>query len=250
MGHERPVSDAWGPRARPAWRSRKRLPSKAAATICIGSCSCFGNIQAAKPNPTDARASAMPCGIKTVNIAGLPAQPGRTSSEPSCTTSCSAALPPWIHLGRPSGHTASASMTTASAGRIMMPANTWKNGAMTAPRRAGACTKWAARAPTPMPTARRSGSTTACPGRSWQATAAWAAPSPAFWDSMAPLEKPIAEKTVGGWGVTARIDALGAALAGATVAGIAAHAGLTGGQRLMASRRSPRLSTDRTNSRI
>ena len=45
---------------------------------------------------------------------------------------------------------------------------------------------------------------------------------PAFWDTMAPLEKPIedipSEHT---------IDAIGAVLLGVTAAGIAAHAGLT-----------------------
>jgi Ni,Fe-hydrogenase I small subunit len=51
---------------------------------------------------------------------------------------------------------------------------------------------------------------------------------PAFWDTMAPLEKPISDQFVGGWGVTARVDALGMALTAATIVGVAAHAGLTG----------------------
>ena len=51
---------------------------------------------------------------------------------------------------------------------------------------------------------------------------------PAFWDTMAPLEKPISDQFVGGWGVTARVDALGTALTAATIVGVAAHAGLTG----------------------
>lgn len=31
---------------------------------------------------------------------------------------------------------------------------------------------------------------------------------------MAPLEKPISEKPIGGWGVSAKVDSLGAALTG------------------------------------
>jgi NiFe hydrogenase small subunit HydA len=48
---------------------------------------------------------------------------------------------------------------------------------------------------------------------------------PAFWDTMAPLEKPIDEKTVGGGEKT--VDTIGEVLLGVTVAGVAAHAGLT-----------------------
>jgi Ni,Fe-hydrogenase I small subunit len=45
---------------------------------------------------------------------------------------------------------------------------------------------------------------------------------PAFWDHMAPLEKPLDEKTLGGGERT--IDNIGIALTGAAVAGVAVHA--------------------------
>jgi len=48
---------------------------------------------------------------------------------------------------------------------------------------------------------------------------------PAFWDKMAPLEKPISEETIGGGEKT--VDTIGEVLLGVTAVGIAAHAGLT-----------------------
>ncbi|MGE5256553.1 MAG: hydrogenase small subunit [Hyphomicrobiales bacterium] len=49
--------------------------SKAAGVICIGSCSSFGNIPAAKPNPGGYKGVGEALGIKTVNIAGCPPNP-------------------------------------------------------------------------------------------------------------------------------------------------------------------------------
>ena len=46
--------------------------TKAAAVICIGSCSSFGNIQAAAPNPGGYKGVGEALGIKTVNISGCP----------------------------------------------------------------------------------------------------------------------------------------------------------------------------------
>jgi [NiFe] hydrogenase small subunit len=48
---------------------------KAAATICIGSCSSFGGIQAAAPNPGGYKGVGDALGIKTVNIPGCPPNP-------------------------------------------------------------------------------------------------------------------------------------------------------------------------------
>lgn len=55
----------------------KVLP-KAKAVVCVGTCACFGGIQAAAPNPTDAR-GVNDCfkdkGINAINIAGCPPNP-------------------------------------------------------------------------------------------------------------------------------------------------------------------------------
>ena len=53
----------------------KDICPKAAAVICIGSCSAFGNIQAAAPNPGGYKGVGEALGIKTVNIAGCPPNP-------------------------------------------------------------------------------------------------------------------------------------------------------------------------------
>ncbi len=48
---------------------------KALATIAIGTCSCYGGVQAAAPNPTGAKGVADAIGIKTINIPGCPPNP-------------------------------------------------------------------------------------------------------------------------------------------------------------------------------
>ncbi len=48
---------------------------RAAAVVCIGSCACFGGIQAASPNPGGYRGVGQALGIKTVNLAGCPPNP-------------------------------------------------------------------------------------------------------------------------------------------------------------------------------
>jgi [NiFe] hydrogenase small subunit len=53
----------------------KEVCSQAAGVICIGSCSSFGNIQAAAPNPGGYKGVGEALGIKTVNIAGCPPNP-------------------------------------------------------------------------------------------------------------------------------------------------------------------------------
>ena len=50
---------------------------------------------------------------------------------------------------------------------------------------------------------------------------------PGFWDTMAPLEKPVSQAGIGVVGGEHTIDKIGIALTGLTVAGIAAHAGLS-----------------------
>jgi [NiFe] hydrogenase small subunit len=56
-------------------QSAKEVCSQAAGVICIGQCSSYGNIQAAKPNPGGYKGVGAALGIKTVNIAGCPPNP-------------------------------------------------------------------------------------------------------------------------------------------------------------------------------
>ena len=53
----------------------KDVTSKAAAVICIGSCSAFGGIQAAEPNPGGYKGVGDALGIKTLNLPGCPPNP-------------------------------------------------------------------------------------------------------------------------------------------------------------------------------
>ncbi len=53
----------------------KDVVPKAAATICIGQCACFGGIQAAEPNLGGFVSVSEATGVKTINIAGCPPNP-------------------------------------------------------------------------------------------------------------------------------------------------------------------------------
>jgi len=64
-----------GPKGKTGLELAKEVTAKAGATICIGSCSAFGNVPAADPNPTDCVGVGKALGISTVNIAGCPPNP-------------------------------------------------------------------------------------------------------------------------------------------------------------------------------
>ena len=53
----------------------REVTADALATICIGTCSAFGGVQAAAPNPTEAKGVGEALGIKTINISGCPPNP-------------------------------------------------------------------------------------------------------------------------------------------------------------------------------
>jgi len=50
----------------------KHVCGNAAATICVGTCASYGGVQAAKPNPTDAKPVSEVIGKPTLNIPGCP----------------------------------------------------------------------------------------------------------------------------------------------------------------------------------
>lgn len=53
----------------------KDIIPKAMATICVGTCSSYGGLPAAAPNPTAAKSVSEVLGVKTVNIPGCPPNP-------------------------------------------------------------------------------------------------------------------------------------------------------------------------------
>jgi hydrogenase small subunit len=58
-----------------AMQAVKDLAPRAKAVLCIGSCSSFGGIPAANPNPTQIKSVQELTGVKTINIPGCPTHP-------------------------------------------------------------------------------------------------------------------------------------------------------------------------------
>lgn len=215
-----------GPKGKTALELGREVTSKAAATICIGSCSCFGNIQAAKPNPTDAKGIRDALHIDTVNIAGCPPSPQNFVGT-ILHFLMFGGMPPLDGFGRPVWaygkriHDYCERRPHYDAGEYV---EEWGDDGA----KKGWCLyKMGCKGPYTYSNCARIRFND---GMSWPIMAGhgcMGCTEPAFWDTMAPLEKPISEKPIGGWGVTARVDSLGAALTGAAIVGVAAHAGLT-----------------------
>lgn len=213
-----------GSKGRTGIEMAKEVTAKAAAVICIGSCSAFGNVQAAKPNPTDAAGIGKALGIKTVNIAGCPPSPANFVGT-LLHYLMFGGLPALDSLGRPVWaygkriHDFCERRPHYDAAEFV---GEWGD--------AGAAKGWClykvgCKGPYTFANCSRVRFNDAV---SWPIMAGhgcMGCTEPAFWDTMAPLEKPIAEKTIGGGEKT--VDTIGLALLGVTAAGIAAHAGLT-----------------------
>ncbi len=213
-----------GPKGKTGLQVAREVTSKAAAVICIGSCSSFGNVQAAKPNPTDAAGISDALGIKTVNIAGCPPSPANFTGT-LLHFLMFGALPPLDSLGRPIWaygkriHDFCERRPHYDAGEFV---EEWGDrGAQK-----GWCLyKVGCKGPY---TFSNCSKVRFNDGISWPVMGGhgcMGCTEPGFWDTMAPLEKPIADKTIGGGEKT--VDRIGAVLTGVTVAGIAAHAGLS-----------------------
>ncbi|MCX8043989.1 MAG: hydrogenase small subunit [Desulfobacterota bacterium] len=209
-----------GPKAKTGLEMAREVTAKAAATICIGSCSSFGNVQAAKPNPTDALGISDALGIKTVNIAGCPPNPANFVGT-LLHFLLFGALPPLDALGRPLWaygkriHDFCERRPHYDAGEYV---EEWGDEAA----KKGWCLyKVGCKGPY---TFANCSKVRYNDGISWPVMAGHGCigcTEPAFWDSMAPLEKPVAEKTVLG---EHTLDKIALGLVGVTAAGIAAHA--------------------------
>jgi len=210
-----------GPKGKTGIEVAKEVTSKAAAVVCIGSCSAFGNVQAAKPNPTDAAGISKALGITTVNIAGCPPNPVNFTGT-LLHYLMFGALPALDSLGRPVWaygkriHDYCERRAHYDASEFV---DEWGDEGA----KKGWCLyKLGCKGPYAFANCSK---VRFNDGVSWPVMAGhgcMGCTEPAFWDTMAPLEKPIedipSEHT---------IDAIGAVLLGVTAAGIAAHAGLT-----------------------
>jgi quinone-reactive Ni/Fe-hydrogenase small subunit/[NiFe] hydrogenase small subunit len=209
-----------GTEARTGLEVAREVTSKAAAVICIGSCSSFGNVQAAKPNPTDAQGIGEALGIETVNIPGCPPNPANFIGT-VLHYLMFGSLPPRDSLGRPLWaygkriHDYCERRPHYDAGEYV---EEWgdqgaKNGwclykmGCKGPYTYANCAKVRFNDAISWPIMAGHG----CMGCT----------EPAFWDTMAPLEKPIAEKRFGGGEKT--VDNIGKGLAAVTAASVVTH---------------------------
>lgn len=214
-----------GPKGKTGIEIAKEVTSKAMANICIGSCSAFGNVQAAAPNPTDAKGIKDAIGVSTINIAGCPPNPANFVGTILHLLMFGA--PPALDgHGRPLFaygkriHDYCERRPHYDAGEYVQE---WGD--------EGAAKGWCLyKVGCKGPYTYANCSKARFNDMSWPVMAGhgcMGCTEPGFWDKMAPLEKPIAEKPIGFGGVEAEVDTIGAALLGATVVGVAAHAGIT-----------------------
>jgi len=210
-----------GPQAKTGLELVREVSAQAAATICIGSCSCFGNVPSAQPNPTNSLGVGDALGIRTVNIAGCPPNPANFVGT-VLHYLMFGALPPCDNLGRPVWaygkriHDFCERRPHYDAGEFV---EAWGDAAA----QKGWCLyKVGCKGPY---TFANCSKVRFNDGISWPVMAGHGCigcTEPGFWDSMAPLEKPIADKTIGGGEKT--LDNVAIGLVGVTAAGVAAHA--------------------------
>lgn len=186
-----------GPKGKTGIQVAKEVTSKAAAVICIGACSAYGNIPAARPNPTDAVGISKAIGVKTVNIAGCP--PNAVNFTGTILHYLMfGAMPALDSLGRPIWaygkriHDFCERRPHFDAAEFV---NEWGD--------EGAKKGWClysvgCKGPYTYANCSR---VRFNDGISWPVMAGHGCigcTEPGFWDTMAPLEKPIQEKMVGG----------------------------------------------------
>ena len=199
-----------------------RWPRTRMAIIAWGACASWGCVQAAKPNPT--QATPIDKVIPDKPIIKVPGCPPIAEVMTGVVTYITDLRPP--ARARPPGPAedvlfASASTTSATAGRISTPASSSRNGTTRARARATASTRWAARARPPTTPARPCAGTAASPSRSSRATAASAAPRTA---SGTRARSTTGSPTSSQFGVEKNADEIGLTAAGVVGAAVAAHA--------------------------
>ncbi|MEW5802700.1 MAG: hydrogenase small subunit [bacterium] len=213
-----------GAKGKTGYELAKEVTSRAAMVINIGSCSSFGNIPAAKPNPTQARGIRDALKIPAVNIAGCP--PNATNFVGTLLHYILfGAVPALDKLGRPLWaygkriHDFCERRPHYDAGEFV---EEWGDEFA---KRGWCLYKVGCKGPY---TYANCSKVRFNQGVSWPVMAGhgcMGCTEPGFWDTMAPLEKPIADQApLPLAGVEATVDKIGIGLAALTLAGIGVHA--------------------------
>jgi len=142
----------------------KEVCTQAAGVICIGSCSAYGNIPAAKPNPGGYKGVGEVLGIKTVNIAGCPPNPINFVGT-VVNYLLLGKLPALDDLGRPQFAYGQTIHDNCRDGATLKTRNSSRNSGPKRPRWATASSRSAAAGLRPTTTVALSSSTTAPAGR-------------------------------------------------------------------------------------
>lgn len=218
-----------GPTAKSALEIGREVTKDAAAVICIGSCSSFGNIQAAKPNPTEAKGVRDALDVKTVNISGCPPNPANFVGT-VLHFLMFGGLPPLDHLGRPLWaygtriHDYCERRPHYDAGEYV--AEWGDDGA-----KKGWCLyKMGCKGPYTYANCSRARFNDATSWPIMSGHGCIGCVEPKFWDTMAPLEKPIADQPIIG-GIEKSVDQVGIGLAAVAAVGIGVHAAAAAGKR-------------------
>ncbi|MEC6823014.1 hydrogenase small subunit [Photobacterium piscicola] len=199
----------------------KRVAADAAAVICVGTCSSFGGIQAARPNPTGAKSVGTIIDRPVVNVAGCPPNPANITGT----------LMYFIMFGRLPALDIFNRPKWAYGARVHD--NCERRGHFDAGEfvtqfgddnaKQGYCLfKMGCKGPYTYNN---------CPTERFNAHTSWpvlaghgciGCSEPDFWDDMADFEKPLSRQPVHGLDATA--DTIGAVILGVTAVGIGAHA--------------------------
>jgi len=201
--------------------SCKELVKNAAATICVGSCSSFGGIPAAAPNPTDAASVSDICpGATIINLPGCPVN-AQNLTATIVHYLTFGKLPATDRLGRPKFAYGKRIHDNCER-RSHFDAGQYAEGFGDAGHRQGWCLyKLGCKGPETFhncPTIRYN------EGMSWPIMAGHGCigcSEPEFWDTMSPFYRRL--PNVPGFGVEADADEIGIGLAAATAAAFAAH---------------------------
>lgn len=213
-----------GARGRSAIEIAREVTARSAAVVCIGGCASFGNVPAARPNPTGAAGVGQVLGIHTVNISGCPPN-GLIFTGTLLHYILFGAMPPLDSVGRPRWaygqriHDVCERRSHYDAAEFV---EAWGDAGA---KRGWCLFKVGCKGPY---TYSNCGKLRYNDATSWPIMAGHGCIGcyePGFWDTMAPLEKPIVEQGI--WDSAHTVDTIGLVLAGVTAAGIAAHAGLS-----------------------